>query len=382
MDRLLNEISSEIINIRKILHQMPEIAFDEIKTSKFIKEKLQEFGFKIESTAKTGVIGFRKGVSNQKAIAFRADMDALRVKEETGLSYSSKEENMMHACGHDGHMSILLGLAMYISKLESINRDIVLIFQPAEEGPGGAEIIIKEGILKKYNVDYIFGLHILPDIEEGKIGVKAGPLMAQAGELDITIKAKSGHGAMPHTAVDGIYIASQLINAYQSIISRNIEPIECGVLTIGEIKGGEARNVIANEVTLKGTIRAFNTEVYNTIKNRIEDINEGLEKMHKIEIETEIRDMYPPVINDQKLFKMFTEVLEEDEIEIIKPMMISEDFSFYQQEIPGLFFMLGSRNEEQNLVYPLHNCHFNFDEKILIHGVNTYLKVCNKLEIF
>lgn len=382
MSELSKDIHEKIIDIRRYLHSVPEIGFDEIKTSKFIKEKLTEYGFEVYSTAKTGVIGFKKGTSNDKSIAFRADMDALRVTEETNLPYASKEDNMMHACGHDGHMSILLGLAMYISKLDSINRDIVLIFQPAEEGPGGAKIIIEEGILEKYNVESIFGLHILPDINEGTIGVKPGPIMAQTGELDITIKAKSGHGAMPHTAIDGIYVASQLINSYQSIVSRNIEPIEGAVLTIGEIHGGEARNVIAHNVTLKGTIRAFNDEVYKLIKERMLVINESLEKMYNVKITTEIRDMYPAVINDENLFQMFKEILNEDELILLKPMMISEDFSYYQQKIPGIFFMLGSRNEKLNLTYPLHNSKFNFNENILMHGVKTYIKICEKLNIF
>jgi len=177
-------------------------------------------------------------------------------------------------------------------------------------------------------------------------------------------------------------VASQLINSYQSIVSRNIEPIEGAVLTIGEIHGGEARNVIACNVTLKGTIRAFNDEVYKTIKSRMIEINEGLQKMYNVKINTEIRDMYPAVINDENLFQMFKEILNEDELILLKPMMISEDFSYYGQKIPALFFMLGSRNEKLNLTYPLHNSKFNFNEDILMHGIKTYIKICEKLDVF
>lgn len=379
MERFLEEIKEDIVNNRRALHQIPELGFNEVATSKYIKDRLIEYGFSIEDVAKTGVIGFKKGNISNKAIAFRADMDALPVKEETGVDFKSKHQNMMHACGHDGHMAILLGLAKYLSKVEDIQRDIVLIFQPAEEGPGGAKEIVNQGILEKYNVEAIFGLHLFPYIDEGKIGVRPGPIMAQSGEVDITVTAKSGHGAAPHTAIDGIYVASQLISSYQSIVSRNIEPIEGAVVTIGKMIGGEVRNVIAEKVTLEGTIRAFNSEVYNTIKSRMDCINKGLEKMHKVTIDMVIRDFYPPVVNDENLFDLVKEIALEDEIEIIKPVMLAEDFSYYQEKIPGLFFMLGSRNEERGFTYPLHSCHFNFDEDVLVHGLDIYIRICKKL---
>ncbi|MTI49537.1 M20 metallopeptidase family protein [Sporosalibacterium faouarense] len=381
MSEDLRDLSKKIIEIRRHLHRIPEIGFNEFKTSKFINDYLNELGYETEIVAKTGVIGYKRGNSNKGAIAFRSDIDGLEVTEKTGSSFASEVEGMMHACGHDGHMSILLGLAIYLSNYEQLERDVVLIFQPAEEGPGGAEVIIREGVFKKYNIEKIFGLHILPDIEEGKVGFKSGALMAATGEFDIVIKAKGGHGAMPHTAIDGIYVASQLISNYQSIVSRNIEPIEGGVVTIGKIKGGEARNIIAEKVNMEGTIRAFNPSVYNLIKTRINEINKGLEKMYNIEIDTNIRDMYPAVINDTELCEMFRSILDEDEIINMKPMMISEDFSFYQQEVPGLFFMLGARNEELGYIHPLHNNCFDFNEAILINGVKKYIKICNQLEV-
>ncbi|WP_069649998.1 M20 metallopeptidase family protein [Caloranaerobacter ferrireducens] len=374
MSNKLNAIGEEMKVIRRELHKIPEIGLNEHKTSNYIIEKLKKYGFNIERAAKTGIVAYKKGRTLKKAIAFRADMDGLRVNEQTGVSYSSNENGMMHACGHDGHMAILLGLASYLSDLE-LDRDIILLFQPAEEGPGGAEIIVKEGILEKYNVEYIFGLHILPDLEQGKIGITPGPMMAQTGEFDIKITSKGGHGAMPHTAIDSIYVASQLVNSYQSIISRNIEPIEGCVLTIGKIEGGKARNIIADNVRLEGTIRAFNTEVYRKIKERMVEINFGLEKMFNVNIHMEIRDMYPPVVNDYKLFEIFKDMFK-DTIKIIKPMMISEDFSYYQREISGLFFMLGSRNEEKGFIHPLHSCYFNFDEEILKIGLDIFLKIC------
>lgn len=377
---MLNQVlKTDIINIRRYLHKIPELGFSEIMTQQFIKERLLKLGFLVEEVAKTGLIAVKKG-KNSGAIAFRADMDALAVYEKTNSSFSSIHEGKMHACGHDGHMSILLGLAMYVSNVE-LEKDLVLIFQPAEEGPGGAKIIVSEGILKKYQVEKIFGLHIYPEIEEGMIGLTDGPLMAQAGEFDIEINAVSSHGAMPHNGIDGIYIASLLIQAYQSIISRNIDPLEGAIVTIGKICGGEARNVIASEVTLDGTFRAFEPNTFSTIKERMKNINKGLEEMFSVNINLEIRDLYPPVVNDHDLYHLVKSLINGKNIINLKPLMIAEDFSYYQQEIPGYFLMLGSRNEKLGYIHPLHSCYFNFDENILFSGLEIYIKICQRLMV-
>jgi amidohydrolase len=378
MENLLHQIYSEIVDIRRKLHQIPETGLNEVKTSQVIKEKLIEYGYEVEEVAKTGVIACKKGTSSSGAIAFRADMDALMVEEKTGASYASSHEGRMHACGHDGHMAILLGLAKYLSKIEDVKKDVMLIFQPAEEGPGGAKIIVDEGYLNKYNVEAIFGLHIYPGIEEGKIGVASGPLMAQNGEIDITVHGKSSHGAMPHVGTDSILAASQLLLAYQSIVSRNIDPIDGAVLTIGKIQGGEARNIIAGRVSMSGTMRAFSTQVYQTIKSRMQEINEGIEKSFNCRVEMDIKDYYPPVINDSGLYSIVKEALGDRAIDI-RPMMISEDFSYYQQVVPGFFMMLGARNEAQGFIHPLHSCYFNFNEEILMHGVEAFIEICKKM---
>ncbi|WP_252187835.1 M20 metallopeptidase family protein [Anaeromonas frigoriresistens] len=372
------KLEEEVIKIRRDLHQIPEVGFEEVKTSRYIEERLIEYGYKPIKVAKTGLIVHIKGNSKDRAIAFRSDIDGLKMVEKNDIEYKSKHTDKMHACGHDGHMAILLGFAKYLSQVDNIKRDIVLIFQPAEEGPGGAKVIVDDGLLEKYNIEYIFGLHIFPEIKEGKVGVCKGPMMAQTGELDIKIMAKSGHGAIPHKAIDGIYVASQLITSYQSIISRNTDPIDSGVLTIGKIKGGEARNIIAEDIQLEGIIRTFNNQIYSNIKGRINEINEGLEKMYNVKIKTEIRDMYPAVNNDAKLFDEVIDVFNKDDIIHLKPMMIAEDFAFYQQRVPGFFFMLGSGNEDENYINSLHSSKFNFNEHILIEGVKTYINICNK----
>lgn len=375
-----NNLKEEVKRLRRELHKIPETGFKEDKTSKFIKEYLIDLGYSIEEVAKTGVIAVKKGRSG-RSIAFRSDMDALMVEEKTGIEFISTHQGKMHACGHDGHMAILLGFANYLSKIDNLEDNIVLIFQPAEEGPGGAKVIVKEGILEKYNIEAIFGLHIFPSVEQGKIGICSGPFMAQSGEFDIKINAKSSHGAMPQLGIDGIYIASQIIQAYQSIISRNIEPIEGAVITIGKIHGGEARNIIAGRVELEGTIRAFNTNVYNTIKARMEKLNEGISTMYSVDIDMEVRDFYPPVINDNNLYNLVREVLS-DEVIDIKPVMLAEDFSYYQEVIPGFFMMLGARNYLEGFIHPLHSCYFNFDEAILMQGIEAYIKICKSYNIF
>lgn len=377
IDKAVERMKDEIIQIRRELHQIPELGFEEFKTNMYINKFLKKLNIDAyEKTAETGILAYFKGQEGDKTVAFRADIDALPILEKTDAPYSSFHKGKMHACGHDGHTAILLGLAKYLSFNKSKIRDnILLIFQPAEEGPGGAEIIIKDKVLKRYNVNSIYGLHLYPDIEEGKVGVKSGPIMAQTGEFDIFIKGKSGHGAMPHNAKDSIVIASELVGSLQQIVSRNLDPIEPAVITIGRIEGGERRNVIAGEVVMEGTMRAFNESVYKKIKRKMTIIAKSLAMAHDCEIDIVYRDMYPYVNNDNKLTDNFIEAIGRENVEIVKPQMTAEDFSYYQREVPGLFFFLGVRNEEKDFIYSLHNSKFNFSEEVLLTGIQTYIKI-------
>lgn len=366
---------------RQYLHQIPELGFCEFQTSAYLKEQLKKLGYEVYSTAKTGILAYRKGVS-EECIAFRSDMDGLSITEETNVDFASTIEGQMHACGHDGHMSILLGFATYVSTLSSLKKSLLFIFQPAEEGPGGAEVIVKEGVLKKFNVKSIFGLHIYPEIEEGKFGLRPGAMTAQTGELDLMIEGVGGHGAMPHKSNDALIVAAQLINSYQSIISRNLNPIEAGVLTIGTINGGERRNIIAQKVELTGTIRAFSEDIYEMIKKRMNEINHGLELMFNVKVSTQLTDMYPSIMNDPSLFDLISQSKLGEHLIEIDPMMIAEDFSYYQKEVPGLFFMLGSRNEALGYTYPLHHAKFNFSERVMVDGIKLYDEVCQLLDVY
>lgn len=382
VNRLIQELSEEIVKVRRDLHQIPELGFEEYKTNSYIMSFLENLNVDIvEKTAGTGVVAYFKGNEGKKTVAFRADIDALPVVEKNDISYCSKHEGKMHACGHDGHTTILLGLAKYLSLNKSkIKDNILLIFQPAEEGPGGAEIIIKEEVLKNYNVSSIYGLHLYPDIPQGKIGIKPGPIMAQTGEFDIVIKGKSGHGAMPHNAKDSIVIASELVGLIQQIVSRNIDPIEPAVITIGRIEGGERRNVIAGEVTMEGTMRAFNDSIYKKMKRKMTIMSKSLAMAHDCEIDIIFRDMYPFVNNDKKLVDEFIEAIGRDNIEIVKPQMTAEDFSYYQRDVAGLFFFLGVRNEEKDFIYSLHNSKFNFDEDVLLKGIQVFINILEHSE--
>lgn len=372
---ILEQLKGKIFEDRKALHLIPEAGFNEYKTSTYLQNELNKLGIEFEIIAGTGIVAFLKGLSPTQTIAFRTDMDGLSVKEESTFEAHSQHENFMHACGHDGHMSMMLGLARALSSDDiKLIDNVLLIFQPAEEGPGGAEVLVQEGILEKYNVSEIYGIHVFPAVEQGKIGLCPGPMMAMTGEFDIDIIAKSAHGAMPHTGIDGIVIASEVVLGLQSIISRNISPISPAVLTVGKMEAGERRNIIAGKARLEGTIRAFDKSVYNQIKTRISGYLKGIEIAYDVKIETEYRDMYPPVVNDQKLFSEFVN-FHGVKCDVIDPQMISEDFSYYQEKVPGLFYFIGTYNEEKDYIYPLHNSKFNFDNNILLDGLESYINI-------
>lgn len=357
-------LEDKIKNHRKKLNSIAEIGLEEYNTSRYIKSYLESINVTYETYLETAIVGKIKGRVGNKTIAFRSDIDGL----------SSEDGKVVHICGHDGHMSILLGLIEYINEnKENLNDDIVFIFQPAEEGPGGALPLIKEKIFEIYNIDEIYGLHIYPELNEGYIGVRPNYFLAQTGEIDIDIIGKSGHGAMPQKGTDSIVIASNFISSLQTIVSRNIGPIDNAVVTIGKIDGGVRRNIIAEHVRLEGTIRAFKPEVYSKIKERINNIAKGYEYSYDCKIEVNIKDDYPAVNNDENLYEEFINAVGKENIVILDPLMISEDFSYYQKVVPGLFFMLGSRNEEKGYINGLHNINFNFDENILLNGIDAYV---------
>ena len=368
----LSYLDEILRNHRHNLHKLAELSHEEFNTANYIREYLDKLGVEYEIYLKTATVGIIKGNNPSKTIAFRADIDAL-----------PSEDGPKHLCGHDGHMTILLGLIEHIvNNRDKLNDNIVFIFQPAEEDTGGAKRLVDAGVLKKYNVDEIYGLHIHPDFPEGYVGCKAGYLMSQNGELNIDIIGKGGHGAMPQKATDAVLIGANFVTSLQSIISRNINPMEGAVLTIGKICGGTARNIIAESVRLEGTMRCFNPKVYDTIITHIKEFAKGFEISYDCQVNLEFIGGYLAVDNDENLFEEFVEAIGKDKIVKTSPLMISEDFSFYQREVPGLFFMLGARNEEKGMVNGLHSLEFDFNEDILLEGVKIYeslLKYKNSL---
>jgi len=368
-----------LIKYRKDLHQIPEISFDLFKTSAYIKKELESMGYEIYQTAFTGWIAYKKG-KKETSIAFRSDMDALPVLEKSDYPYPSTHLGKMHSCGHDGHMAMLLGFAYYLKDQTLINDSIVLIFQPAEEYPGGAKVIIEEGFLDKFKVKKIFGIHLYPNLKEGVYGLVKGPMMARNLEFNIKISGKSAHGASPHDGNDATLASSHLISQLHTIISRNVDPFEQGVITVGTVRGGEARNIIAQDVEITGTMRAFKNEVFYLMKKRVEDIISGIKLSFQVEISSNLMELYPVVNNDADMVEFIEKHLD-DNYEYIKPLMASEDFAFYQEKVPGMFTMLGTRNEEKGYVHPLHSCYFNFKDEVLARGVELYITIAKAYQL-
>ena len=378
----IKDIEKNIIDWRRDFHQYPELGFDEHRTSKIIGEALKEMGLVPQmNVGKTGVtadLTFGEGPT----IALRADMDALPMQETSGLDFSSKHDGVMHACGHDGHMAMLLGAAKVLTQNgDSFNGTVRFIFQPAEEGAGGARYMIEDGCLD--GVDEIYGIHVWNYQPVGEVGITDGPVLAAADMFEIKIKGIGGHGAAPQGTVDAVVVSSHLVQALQTIVSRNTNPLESTVVTIGTINGGHNFNIIADEVTLSGTARAYTEENRNLIKTRMAEIIDGVAKTFGAEISFDYEDGYPPTINHtdpaNKVLKAAERVVGE-KAGMPYLSMGGEDFSYYLQKIPGCFFFVGSAPNDQKLFETPHHCsHFTMDERALLVGPSIYLNLVDDL---
>lgn len=380
MEAYFQNMVEELRQIRRDLHKIPELGLKEYKTSAYIREKLEGFGItELETWLETGVVAVIRGKGKKEAVAFRADMDALPVTEQTGCNFTSEHVGCMHACGHDGHVTVLLGFAKYLQEhKDELENDVVLIFQPAEEGPGGAQLLVDAGLFEKHPVRCIIGCHIFPQVPQGKVACRKGAMMARNGEVDVHIYGESAHGAQPQLGHDAVLAAGAVITGLHTILSRNVSPLDSGVLTFGAIHGGEACNIIAKEVKLEGTMRAFSDEAYETMTKRVQEVASGIAAGYGCKGEAVFRHMYRVVDNDPKLVELLQEVAG-DNYEETPPYMLAEDFSLYLQKVPGMFFFLGSGNEEKGYIHSLHSAQFQFDEEILALGVETYAKLLKKL---
>src|SRR6056297_343781 len=377
-----SELKDEVIRLRRWLHQHPEPGFEETETSQFIKDYLQKHEIEFRSSYKTAVIAEIDTKREGKTVALRADIDALPIKEENDVSYKSQNEGYMHACGHDSHTAILLATARFIKEnIDKYNGKIRFLFQPAEESPpGGAAPMIEDGALE--GVDYVYGLHNNPEIDPGAISVIDGPMMAAADRVEIKVIGEGGHGASPHQTIDPVVIASQVINNLQVIVSRNLNPQDAAVVTIGVINGGFRFNVIAPEVSLDGTVRTLLPETREKVKNRIEEIVANTVKAHGASYEMKYTYGYPPLINVKENMDIVRsvgkEVLGEDNvIELPYASMGGEDFSYFITEKPGAFFRLGIKQYDKKQ-YPLHNAKFDMDESGLEYGIKMFAGICYK----
>lgn len=371
------EYFEEIRACRRHLHQHPELSFQEYKTSAFISEKLNQFGVQHKTgIAKTGVVAIVEGKNpSKKTIALRADMDALPIQEQNTVSYKSTNDGVMHACGHDVHTSCLLGAAKILQQLKNdFEGSVKLIFQPSEEkSPGGANIMIKEGVLKNPNVSSIFGQHVFTPVPVGKVAYCYGKMMASTDELYLTIKGKGGHGAYPHETKDPVMMAAQMLVSLQQVVSRMVSPVQPAVLTFGKIIGDGATNVIPDTVYLEGTVRAMDESVRSFILEQIEKTGKGIIEALGGEFELKIVEGYPSLVNDDALTKRSFErsirYLGKENVLEVTPRMGAEDFSFFSQKIPSCFYRLGTGNTEKGIISNIHTPTFNIDEEAMKTGM-------------
>lgn len=377
----IQALQAQLVAWRRHIHQHPELAFKEQLTADFVSKKLTEWGIShTTEVAKTGIVAVIQGQQPRPVLAIRADMDALPIHEQNDIDYRSKHEGVMHACGHDGHTAIALGTAHYLAQhRQDITGTVKIIFQPAEEGPGGAKPMIEAGALKDPDVDAIVGLHLWNNLPLGTVGVRSGALMAAVELFDCVIQGRGGHGAMPHQTVDAILVASQVVNALQTIVARNVDPIKAGVVTVGSFHAGHAHNVIANSADLSGTVRYFDPVFDGFFGRRIEEIIAGVCQSHGATYSLDYWQLYPATINDPAMADLVRSVAEtvvETEAGVVPECqtMGGEDMSFFLQEVPGCYFFLGSANPQKDLAYPHHHPRFNFDETALGMGVEMFVR--------
>lgn len=363
-------LRDELVARRRDFHRHPELAFQERRTAGIVAEELNSLGLEVQTgVGKTGVIGILEGAANGPTVLYRADMDALPIHEENSADYVSQADGVMHACGHDGHTAIALGIAKLLSgHRDELGGRVKFVFQPAEEVGGGAAAMIADGALESPAPDISLGIHLWNDLEVGQVSVVPGPAMSGAGMFEITVHGKGGHGAMPHQTADPIVCAAQLIVALQSLVSRNVDPLDMVVLTIGTIKGGSARNIIPSSVTFNGSYRLFREETRALIKTRIREIAEGVTQAMGCRAEVDLGMGIGPVVNDAAVAGRARDVFARyaDDVTVVsQPWMASEDVGLLMARNPSAYLLVGSANRARSLDFPHHHPRFDFDEDVL-----------------
>ncbi len=374
---------AEMTRWRRHLHSYPETAFEEVETSDFVAARLKEFGFEQvhQGLAQTGVVA---SLTNGEgpAISLRADMDALDMQEETNLAHCSRHHGKMHGCGHDGHMAMLLGAAKYLSENKSFKGTVHFVFQPAEENCGGGRVMVEEGLFEKFPSQAVFGMHNWPELPAGVMAMKPGPLMAACDQIEIHIKGTGCHGAMPHLGTDPVLIASEVVLALQSIVSRVLNPQDAGVVSITQIHGGDTWNVIPPQVVMRGTVRSFTSEVREVLQTRIDQIVKGICQAHGADWEVDYRPGYPATVNDADQTALCVRAAEqtvgEDCVNTNPvPSMGAEDFAYMLEAKPGCYVWLGTGGMQGGCL--LHNPGFDFNDDVLHIGASYWVNLVEEI---
>lgn len=380
-NKKIDLMKKDLFSLRHHLHKNPELAMEEKNTSDLIAKKLEELGIEVhKNIGKTGLVGILKSGNSNRSIALRADMDALPILEETNLEYQSINKGVMHACGHDGHMAMLFGAAQYLAKNKNFDGTVYFIFQPAEEAIGGAEAMIKDGLFKKYKIDSIYGLHASSALEAGYFSIHDGPVHASSSNFDIRIIGKDTHGAHPERGIDTILVASEIVMSLQTIVSRRISTLDTAVVSVTKFHGGNAYNIIPEEVTLNGTVRTHKNEVRDKIQTEMEKIIKGICQGYGAKYSFRLRHGDRAVINTKKESLLAISVTEEvsGKEKVLtepRPIMGSEDFGFYLEKKPGCYAHLGNGPEKG----VNHSSKFDFNDEILMTGVKYWIQLTEDL---
>lgn len=379
----------QIAALRRDLHAHPELCFEEVRTADLVAARLTEWGIPIHrGLGTTGVVGIVKAGTSSRAIALRADMDALPMQEFNTFAHASRHAGKMHACGHDGHTAMLLGAAQYLAEHRDFDGTVYLVFQPAEEGGGGAREMIKDGLFEQFPVEAVFGMHNWPNMPAGTMAASAGPVMASSNEFKITITGKGGHAAMPHNAIDPVVVACQMVQGFQTIISRNKKPIDAGVISVTMIHTGEATNVIPDHCEIQGTVRTFTIEVLDMIEQRMRDLAQHTSAAFGTQCEFEFVRNYPPTINSAKEAdfsrKVMADIVGEDKVLAQEPTMGAEDFAYMLQAKPGCYAFIangdGTHREMGHGGGPcmLHNPSYDFNDALLPLGATYWVRLAEQ----
>lgn len=375
-----------IATLRRDLHAHPELCFEEQRTSDLIAAALEGWGIPVHrGLGKTGVVGIVKNGSSARAVGLRADIDALPITEKNTFAHASRHAGRMHACGHDGHTAMLLAAAKHLATNRHFDGTVYLVFQPAEEGGGGAREMIRDGLFERFPMEAIFGAHNWPGLEAGQFAVKTGPVFASSNEFKVTIRGKGAHAAMPHNGIDPVLVACQLVNAWQGIVTRNKRPIDTAVISTTMIHAGEATNVIPDSVELQGTVRTFTTEVLDLVERRMQQVAEATCAAYDARCEFEFHRNYPPTINHpaetEFVRRTLGQVVGEANVLEFEPTMGAEDFSFYLQQQPGCYFVIGNgdgtHREAGHGLGPcmLHNPSYDFNDELIPIGASAWVRL-------